>query len=491
MTRPFLVATLLLTAPLAAAQSDPWPLVPGNTWTYVFTAGTFGPQSSGASSVTGAATWTALDSVDTAAGRRPRLRVETSGTVSECIVEATASEQNLTFRLLDVAGAAPCARAGLPAFLDGAPGVLVSRAVVDGEVTVGGQTLPGEDNANHYGFDESGTSPRRTASWRMTAALGVTSFSNTFGTSSSTSYTGATLRRATVGGRIVGQPLGSRADFWPRAAGNRWELLLADRDGQPAGVAVWTAEADGRLRLRHVQNGAVTADVTCPLAFQDASPQTGWETRFDLGACALPDRSLAPHIGGQAVRLAIDVQALGRTVAIGGQTVVADEASGAVYVTLGLSGFSDIARYTLARGIGPVRYFVETAPETGPPTGSAGNLRRQWTATLAFARVGSTTYGQQVVADEGEPAAAALALTAGPNPTRGALVLSFTLPAPTEATVEVVDALGRFVLRQALGAQPAGAGSARLDLSGLAAGAYSVRLVGGAVQASVRVSVVR
>lgn len=96
----------------------------------------------------------------------------------------------------------------------------------------------------------------------------------------------------------------------------------------------------------------------------------------------------------------------------------------------------------------------------------------RWTAALAYASVGSTTVGWQVVAGEALPEAVALAL-------------SFS--ATADARVEVFDALGRCALRADLGARAAGA--ARLDVSGLALGVYVVRLAAGTVRASTRVSI--
>lgn len=481
----------VLGAPAAHAQTAPlrvvWPLVPGNTWTYVTASGTynFGGVTS---SLTGAATWTALDSVDTAAGRRARLRVEYAGTTVDCAVAASFTGSSYTFSLVDAAGTGACASLGaaFPESVSGAPSFSVAGSAVEA-VEVGGEPLG--SRTTRFGLDDSGaSSPQTRVTWRTVDALGVLSYSYSYGLADFGSFRTGTLRQATVGGATVGQPLGSRLDFWPLAAGNEWQFRLVDRDGADVGAVVWTVEAAGAglaLRTRHVRNGAVEATATCPLTATGASPASAWQTTFSLGSCALPQPYLAPSLNGQAVPLQIDTYAPNAAVVVGPQTVTADVAAGERSIGGGADGFGRRASYALARALGPVRFGVEEPP-AGP-----GMPPRMWTATLAFARVGTTTVGAQVVANGAGPEAAALAFSAGPNPSRSAVALSFALQAAAEADVEVVDALGRTVRRVALGALPAGAGAARVDLSDLAPGAYTLRLTAGRARATARVSVVR
>jgi len=91
-----------------------------------------------------------------------------------------------------------------------------------------------------------------------------------------------------------------------------------------------------------------------------------------------------------------------------------------------------------------------------------------------------------VVAGEGAPAPA-VALAAFPNPTAGDATLRVGLDAAAEVRVEVLDALGRSVLR----AESRG-GDVRLDTSRLPAGVYVVRAAAdGRVLGTTRLTVVR
>ena len=82
---------------------------------------------------------------------------------------------------------------------------------------------------------------------------------------------------------------------------------------------------------------------------------------------------------------------------------------------------------------------------------------------------------------------APLALTAGPNPTRGALHLRYRLTNPAGASVTVIDVMGREVAREAAGAS----GALTLDARGWAPGVYLVRLASASGTASAHVTVVR
>src|SRR5690606_10053190 len=112
------------------------------------------------------------------------------------------------------------------------------------------------------------------------------------------------------------------------------------------------------------------------------------------------------------------------------------------------------ASWRAAEEIGVVRYAVGRT-FTGAPS-----LDR--IAQLAYARVGGVVYGQQVIAADGAPSTARLRLTAGPNPAAGSLTVHYALPAPSDARLTVVDALGREVRALDLGARPSGAGTERI-----------------------------
>lgn len=479
---------LLIAAPLASAQTtaDVWPLAPGNTWTYVTTQTVSYPVGR-RSDVVSAARWTALDSVETAAGRLPRLRIETTDAVSECLVKQDRTDDQYLFRFLDLQGAAPCASdSRLPRLIGGAPGVLVMSFSAGNPVVVGGQSLSDSDLVSRTGVDRNQfVIPRESASWQMVDGIGVVGYDRSEATENETTSIRAQLRQATVGGETFGQALETRTDFWPLAVGNRWEYQVTDQSGFQIGEVVWTIEVAGSIRLRRVENGAVAADVTCPISRAEASFQTSWQTRFSFSVCSPVDPALAPNLLGTVVPVDIDLFETERPFAIGAQRVVADAAVGGVSSTSAIPGAGvQSATYTLARDIGPVRYTTETG------AGFPGN--RRYDATLAFARIGSTTYGAQIVSGEDAPASAqALALSVGPNPVRASATLQFSLPVATEARIEILDALGRTVQRLDLGTRSAGANSARLNASGLAAGVYSVRLVAGASQTAARISVVR
>jgi hypothetical protein len=114
-----------------------------------------------------------------------------------------------------------------------------------------------------------------------------------------------------------------------------------------------------------------------------------------------------------------------------------------------------------------------------------------WWSTLVYARVGGVEYGIRIpVAAEGAPTDLAVALTVFPNPSREVSTIGFTLDAPQRVTITVFDVLGRRVLADDLGVQPAGETGHRLDLTALPAGVYIVRLAGNA-GATATVQIVR
>jgi hypothetical protein len=68
---------------------------------------------------------------------------------------------------------------------------------------------------------------------------------------------------------------------------------------------------------------------------------------------------------------------------------------------------------------------------------------------------------------------------AWPNPFRGRTMISYTLPQPGRAVLEVFDLTGRSVARPVDGFRPAGRYSATLSAKGLAPGVYVARLSSG------------
>ena len=86
-----------------------------------------------------------------------------------------------------------------------------------------------------------------------------------------------------------------------------------------------------------------------------------------------------------------------------------------------------------------------------------------------------------------EADAAKLHLTAAPNPTDGALRLSFTTANSGPATIIVSDMLGRQAMLQQWPALPSGENNLDLNLDRLPSGTYAVRLVAGGTAATMKV----
>ncbi|HLA62818.1 MAG TPA: T9SS type A sorting domain-containing protein, partial [Rhodothermales bacterium] len=95
------------------------------------------------------------------------------------------------------------------------------------------------------------------------------------------------------------------------------------------------------------------------------------------------------------------------------------------------------------------------------------------------------------VAAAPDPHTPGLALTASPNPARGATTLAFVLPEAGPVTVSVFDALGRRVAALVDGPLGAGAHTLRLDTAALPAGVYVARVTAGTQAATHRLTVVR
>ena len=87
---------------------------------------------------------------------------------------------------------------------------------------------------------------------------------------------------------------------------------------------------------------------------------------------------------------------------------------------------------------------------------------------------GETYYGETHVV---VPSGSTLSLAGmRPNPSRGELLASFTLPTAAPATLELLDVAGRRLIARDVGALGAGTHSLRLDVKRLPAGLYFLRL---------------
>lgn len=122
----------------------------------------------------------------------------------------------------------------------------------------------------------------------------------------------------------------------------------------------------------------------------------------------------------------------------------------------------------------------------------------QFGTELVYARIDGVEYGTPafVFPTSSEPGGAqpvATAFTtAFPNPARGAMQAQYTLAEPQTVTLELIDVLGRRVRETEVGPQVAGPHDVRIDLSGLRAGLYVLRLRAEAgVEATRRVVVVQ
>ena len=144
------------------------------------------------------------------------------------------------------------------------------------------------------------------------------------------------------------------------------------------------------------------------------------------------------------------------------------------------------------------------AETSGTPTGHSLPLTGTgssygdfaWSGPQAHTR-GSENAGQTFTAPGArQPVATEVAPSAGldvavyPNPTTGPVTVAVELAAPAEVRAEVYDALGRRVAA-ADARLGVGFGSVPVDLTGLPAGVYVVRVVASEVAASRVVTVVR
>jgi hypothetical protein len=136
-----------------------------------------------------------------------------------------------------------------------------------------------------------------------------------------------------------------------------------------------------------------------------------------------------------------------------------------------------------ATDVGLVQYLYVQCPVIGSGCTYVANLEE-----LAFASVGGQVYGENPVATEDDPVEGTdLSLTATPNPARDAIRLRLALPEAGAVRVEAYDVTGRRVHAADLGARPAGASTATVDVSRWAPGLYVVRVTTGYGQAAARV----
>ena len=226
--------------------------------------------------------------------------------------------------------------------------------------------------------------------------------------------------------------LGADALDAPRLAPGAWPrtVLSTEAAGEPLLLNALPSEASGEIEVPLVvaAEGHAAGPLQLVLRWSGALP-AGW-------SAALVDReagATVPLREGEAYGFALAVaeaEGKARPAALGfGRAPVAPEASGAKRATVGDSGS---------------RFALRLTPPAVSTDGGA--------APLAF--------------EVGAP---------GPNPTRGALRVPLALPEAGAVSVRVYDALGRLVASEDL-ARGAGAGEVEVPVSGLAPGAYVVRL---------------
>lgn len=459
-------------APVRAQTTDYrsfLPLAPGNVWVYDVTI--VSGSSSGYSSGYLGARWTVLDSVTVAAGRLPRVQIETGNEVIHCLVSTEVTIARTIFSLLDAPGEAPCEVDGI-----GSGFALGDNPDIIREVEIGGVDYGARRTNSWYMGNEI---PSTDYSGSAVEAIGLLDFRRY--TYIGTGYYGSTewtLRWAHVDGQTYGQPIAARPDFWPLTVGNRWEYRLTGLNGVDRGAVAWTVVSDGdsaEVRFEHIENSEVLASATCPVTVSAPSLAL-WRTRFRIHCTPLNGSMLFPaniDVGASEPNVMVEI----------GPDRIKTDLDTRVTGFFGPS-WAQYSRWSAGRRIGIVGYTNSNT--TGP-----SSSHYTWTATLAYAHVDGETYGQQVITADDAPLAARLHLMVGPNPTAGPLTVRFVLLAPSDVRLMVVDALGREVRTLDLGARPAGDGAATVALDGLAPGVYMVHLAAGDAAATARVSVVR
>jgi hypothetical protein len=267
-------------------------------------------------------------------------------------------------------------------------------------------------------------------------------------------------------------------EVFPLAVGNVWEFT---DDTYNNGTVRWEVvgeQTTGGVTVPLLQTGAAA-----PCAVRTDAAPGGYRFRLvdpaDLGAsCAAAGAYPGFHEGSDGFFSGYS-GAEPETVSIGGTAVTAT-AWTVAYVPGG-SAPSTGDGYRVLEGIGPVLFVRNVDPSGAPPYTVFGY-------ELTYARIDRVEYGMSTAAEDG-PAGGALGLSVGPNPAGARGTVRFTLAEAAAVRVEVVDALGRAVRTVDVGPRPAGAGAVAVETGGLAPGVYVVRVVAGAVSASVRLVV--
>ena len=226
-------------------------------------------------------------------------------------------------------------------------------------------------------------------------------------------------------------------------------IIIGTQAGRPATYA-WASDDEGETwrQIHAFEHGGTSFSITDLPASEGGGP--GWAVATD----PLPGRVWATTDGGETWRR------------IGWVPGVGENADGT---------------FTLAMTV-----------EVGPDGRLyAGTVRQGNKASWSYRSRDRVAEAMQPVAREWEPETpASVAVSVWPNPTGGAVTVGLSLAEPEAVRVSVVDALGREV---AVVHDGAAADGQRLgiDTDGWPVGAYSVRVVTEAGQASAGLTVVR
>ncbi|MFO7651796.1 MAG: T9SS type A sorting domain-containing protein, partial [bacterium] len=160
--------------------------------------------------------------------------------------------------------------------------------------------------------------------------------------------------------------------------------------------------------------------------------------------------------------------------------VIVGADDGKVYVLDGISGATIVTR------------------STGGPTGSAaalGDIFGTGRLDVAVGSVDGRLYlfggAPTGVAEPRDAVAHRAVLLARPNPVTRLADVSYSVPRAGNATVTLLDAAGRAVMRLASGTHAAGTHSARLDAARRAAGVYWLKLESGSGSYTAKLTLLR
>ena len=268
---------------------------------------------------------------------------------------------------------------------------------------------------------------------------------------------------------VLRYPLPLDVNYLPKPAYDAVQRVLA-------GGTAREADRDGLARFEAEGHEAQRGARTLPFARDAAGQLQGRVEAFETG----------------------DYLKFARTALAGARSVrvtYASESPLALELRVGAPDGDLLGTVALAPTGGPDVYAEATADlSTAAPAGPTdlyvvgvtaredGDARLDW---LAFSAA-------PVASEPGASGAAFRLLSVGPNPTAGVVTVRFDLPAATEVTARVFDALGREVLVPTPAAFAAGASqSLALDASRLPVGVYVVRLAASGISATGRFTVVR